>query len=109
MAITVNDCVKVEPGQVKIQGGERGYVNPAKNEYAKIIFEPEESGRVTIRIYTLRGRLVWKEEVSVNAGVRDDVSWACENVSGERVASGTYLVHIKGAGIDVKKKIVVIK
>ncbi|MBU1614029.1 PKD domain-containing protein, partial [bacterium] len=109
--VTVRDCpIEVEPGQVKIQGGKKGYVNPVSGEKATIIFEPKESGKVTIRIYTLRGRLVWeKTEESVNAGKRKTVDWDCKNTKDEMVASGTYLVHIKGAGIDAKKKVVVIK
>lgn len=110
VVITVKDCpIEVEAGEVKIQGGEKGYVNPGKGEDAKIILEPEESGRVTIRIYTLRGRLVWEETVEVSGGVRDIVTWACKNAEDEMVASGIYLVHIKGAGIDVTKKIAVVK
>jgi len=97
---------------VKIQGGEKGYVNPAKNEVANILFTPTIAGEVNIKIYTLRGELVWEESKVIIVGREGEaqiIEWNCRNSNNEEVASGVYLVYIKGTGIDTKKKIAVLK
>ncbi|MBU1181641.1 MAG: carboxypeptidase regulatory-like domain-containing protein [Proteobacteria bacterium] len=92
---------------VEVRGGVKGYIK--KGESASIILKPAVSGAVKIKIYNLKGQLVWDETKDVSAGVQDVVSWACKNTSNKDVASGIYIVYIKGAGIDVKKKIAVVK
>ncbi|OQA91651.1 MAG: Subtilase family protein [Elusimicrobia bacterium ADurb.Bin231] len=101
--------VGVVPGQAKILGGAKGYVNPIHGEEAKIIFFSPTSGTVNIKIYTLNGQLVWEKKELVLPDQQNTVAWACRNIDGNVVASGIYLVHIKGAGMDIKKKIAILK
>lgn len=95
-------------GNVKIQGGEKGYVNPRKNEKAKIHFQPSGAGRVNVKIYTLRGLLVWEGSKSVS-GYQDFIEWNCKNKENDVVASGIYVVYIEGPGIKATKKVAVLK
>jgi len=100
--------ITMQDGKVaEIRGGEKGYIK--KDESASIILKPAVSGTVKIKIYNLKGQIVWDKAENVSAGVQDVVSWACKNTSNKAVASGIYIVHIKGCGIDVKKKIAVVK
>ena len=101
--------VKVDSGQVIIVGGRNGYIQPSKNEEAKIKINPKTSGTISIKIYTLRGELVWEKEITVIQDVQEVVSWACKNLDNEVVASGIYLVYIKGTELNLKKKIAIIK
>jgi len=109
---TGQDFTGQEVALVKIQGGEEGYINPAKNEVAKILFTPSSAGEINIKVYTLRGELVWEKSEIVGIGQEGEpqiVEWNCRNNDNEEVASGIYLVCIKGTGIDTKKKIAVLK
>ena len=101
--------IEVSEGEAKIQGGEKGYIKPDKNEIATILVKPKKTGTVNIKIYTLRGQLVWEKTENVQQGIQNVITWACENIDREKVASGIYIVHIKGAGLDIKKKIAVVK
>ena len=96
-------------GEIKIIGGEEGYVNPAKNEVAKILLNPVTSGAVEIKIYTLRGDLVWEKTETLSVGEKRIAEWNCKNKDGEEVVAGIYLVYVKGAGIEAKKKVAVLK
>lgn len=96
-------------GEVKIQGGQYGYLDPGKGEAASIAVYPSESGDLSIKVYTLNGQLVWETSKAVSTNVQEIVNWACKNADNEVVASGIYLVHIKGAGLDVKKKVAIVK
>jgi len=97
-----------EEGEVKIQGGEEGYVNPKKGEVAKIHFQPSGSGVVKVKIYTLRGLLVWEGTKSVS-GYQDFINWNCRNEDGDIVASGIYIVYVEGPGIKEKRKVAILK
>ena len=95
--------------QTKVYGGKNGYVNPSMGERAGFTLMPTESGTVNIDVYTLRGELVWHYETQCTAYTFAEASCDCRNTAGVTVASGIYLVHFKGAGIDMKKKIAVLK
>ena len=97
-----------EEGNVRIQGGEKGYVNPKKGEVAKIHFQPEGSGTVKVRIYTLRGQLVWEGSQSVS-GYQDFIEWDCKNDENDVVASGIYVVYVEGPGIKATRKVAILK
>ena len=95
-------------GEVKIQGGEKGYVNPRKGEKAKIHFKPSGSGTVNVKIYTLKGLLVWEGSKSVS-GDQDFIEWDCRNKENSMIASGIYVVYVEGPGIKVTKKVAILK
>ena len=95
-------------GNVKIQGGEKGYVNPRKGEKAKIHFKPSGSGTVNVKIYTLKGLLVWEGSKSVS-GDQDFIEWDCRNKENSMIASGIYVVYVEGPGIKSTKKVAILK
>ena len=95
-------------GEVKIQGGEKGYVNPGKGEKAKIHFQPSGAGTVKVKIFTLRGLLVWQKSKSVS-GYQDFIEWNCRNKENDVVASGVYAVYVEGPGIKATKKVAILK
>ncbi len=95
-------------GEVKIQGGREGYVNPDKNEVAIIHFNTTGSGNVDFNIYTVRGELVWKRSKDTD-GNPDLVRWNCRNSNGTTVSSGVYILIVKGPGLDCKKYIPVVR
>ncbi len=95
-------------GEVKIQGGQNGYVNPLKGEKAKIHFEPSGPGTVNVKIFTLIGLLVWEKSKDVSP-VQDFIEWNCRNTENDVVASGIYVVYVEGPGIKATKKVAVLK
>jgi hypothetical protein len=94
---------------VEVRGGAKGYVLPSQGEKVKVILRPVQSGRVTVHIYSLRGQLVWSQDLSVTAGGLANLEWNCENNNFSPVASGVYLIRISGAGINENKRTVVIQ
>jgi len=95
-------------GAVKIQGGKKGYVNPLKGEVAKIHFKPSGAGTVNVKIFTLRGLLVWEKSKQAS-GFQDFIEWNCRNTENSVVASGIYLVYVDGPGIKATKKVAILK
>ncbi|MBD3271090.1 MAG: T9SS type A sorting domain-containing protein, partial [Elusimicrobia bacterium] len=95
-------------GDVAVQGGSKGYVNPKQGEQAVIHFRASEQGVVNLSIYNLQGFLI-QELSKETAGGEDSLSWTCENRDGEIVSSGVYVVYVKGPGIDTVKKLAVVK
>ena len=111
LSLRVKEIAEVlgeEPGEVKIQGGEKGYVNPRKGEEAKIHFWPSGPGTVKVKIFTLGGLLVWEKSKQVS-GVQDFIEWDCRNKENDVVASGIYVVYVEGPGIKVTKKAAILK
>ena len=99
----------LEEGKIRIQAGNDGWANPLRGENVNIYLKPKHSGNVSIEIYTIAGQLVWDKEISVTGGVQEQVVWNCRNKSDEVVSSGIYVVHVKGGGIDMVKKVAVVK
>ena len=99
--ISVGDC--------RVHGGADGYVNPVKGETVTIRYMPAAPGEVTVGIYTMQGALVWETAKSAAANIEDYIDWNCYNKDNSMVASGIYLVRVKGCGIDKVKKAAIIK
>jgi len=95
-------------GKVKVQGGEKGYVNPLKGEVTKIHFKPSSGGTVRVKIFTLRGLLVWEKSKDVS-GIQDFIEWNCRNKENSMVASGIYVIYVEGPGIKSTKKVAILK
>jgi hypothetical protein len=113
-AMSPVDAPNVEPiefsgkGDVRIQGGENGYINPLKGEVARIHFWPSGPGTVNVEIFDLIGLLVWEKSKDVS-GAQDVIEWDCRNDKNDVVASGIYLVYVEGPGIKATKKAAVLK
>ena len=98
----------LEGEEVKIQGGKKGYVNPDKGEQATIYFKANSAGKINIKVFTLRGQLVW-ERTKETTGERDFIVWSGKNCDGIGVPSGIYLIYINGPGINITKKVAILK
>jgi flagellar hook assembly protein FlgD len=102
--------IQKKPGiGAKIQGGEKGVINPTKGEIARVVVRCPSSGRVNVKIYTINGELVDEFSQDVSENEREVLKWHCKNSRGETVSSGIYIAHITGPGINVKKKIAVLR
>jgi hypothetical protein len=102
-------AIVFETGDVKVRGGENGFIDPGKGEEAKISFKATEAGTVTMKIFTLKGQLVWEGTKEMTGEGEDYIKWACTNSGGQVVSSGVYIVDVTGAGINMKKKIAIVR
>ena len=100
--------LEIETGGVRVQGGRNGYVNPSDGEEAKIHFKASSKGELNIKIYTLRGQLVWRDSKETD-GSEDYINWTCENSEGSIVSSGVYIIYLEGPGIKTKEKVAVLR
>jgi hypothetical protein len=76
------------------------YPNPAKNEFF-INFPPKILGKVSVEIYDMSGKLVSSEDkISPDAK---------RSISTDKLVNGTYVVKVKGMGIDTTSKLIVKK
>lgn len=95
---------ELTPGGLKVMGSSagRGTVNPDKGESSRIYFKGSETGVFECRIFTLLGDVVWEDKKS---GVTDGTfEWIPRSI-----ASGTYIVNVKGPGINDTKKISILR
>ena len=76
------------------------YPNPAKNEFY-INFPNNTLGKVNIEIYDMSGKLISSE-----SKVSPDSKKA---ISTDKLVNGTYLIKVKGLGIDTTSKVIVSK
>ena len=79
-----------------------------QGETMKINLKPTGPGKVTVRVFALSGRLLWKQSKNVT-DASDYINWAYKNSKGGAVASGAYIVYVKGPGLDTKKKVTVLR
>ncbi|MGM0568149.1 MAG: two-component regulator propeller domain-containing protein [Elusimicrobiota bacterium] len=100
--------IKVDRDDVKIQGGQYGYVNPDVGDVAKIRFNSLESGKVKARIYNSLGMLV-RELSGDTVGGDDYIIWDCRNISGSTVSSGVYTIYFQAPGIQSIKRVPVVR
>ncbi len=102
-----------EPGDIVVSvgdslgGNSRGFANPAKGETTIIAVTPTASGKVSMKVYTQKGDLVWDSSFDATANQQSLGVWNGKNQDGSVVASGIYYLHISGGGLDVTKKIAV--
>ncbi|GAA5090942.1 T9SS-dependent M36 family metallopeptidase [Chryseobacterium ginsengisoli] len=88
------DEVKVVKNNISI------YPNPAKNEFF-INFPSNTLGKVSVEIYDMSGKLVSSEDkISPDAK---------KSISTDKLINGTYMVKVKGIGIDAASKVIVKK
>jgi len=103
------DEEKLAPGEVRVRGGSAGYVNIGAGDTARIRFVSKRAGDVTIVVYTLNGAEIHRGVVvGVHPGLVREHEWRCTDANGSGVASGVYLVRVRGAGIDRTVKLAVV-
>jgi len=88
----------------------QSYPNPM-NPMATIKYSVKESGRVTLRIYDVAGRVIRQlvnEEKSASA-VPYSAVWNGADDSGNRVASGVYFYQLEAKNFTTARKLVVLR
>ncbi|MCX7956858.1 MAG: carboxypeptidase regulatory-like domain-containing protein, partial [Endomicrobia bacterium] len=88
----------------------KGTINPDKGESVGIIFNPGKhpneylNKKYIVRVFTLMGELI--EEFTKVPQMPDDVwvRWVPKDL-----ASGVYIIYVEGPGVNVKKKVVIIR
>jgi len=93
----------LEAGEVRVIGGPDGYINPAVNPTVTIRFRRTTAGKVTVRIFDLRGRLVAEESKDGVAGT-DDVT-----LSAADLPAGVYVATVSGGGMDKRMRVAVVR
>jgi hypothetical protein len=81
----------------------------AGSESTIILFKPVESGTVTLTIYDLYGDVVLSRQLEAQAQATEQFVWDGRNGAGRVVANGGYVCHIQGHGLDLRRKIAVVK
>lgn len=76
------------------------YPNPAKNEFF-INFPAKTLGKVSVEIYDMSGKLVSSEDK-----ISPDAKKA---IATDKLVNGTYMVKVKGIGIDTASKLLINK
>jgi hypothetical protein len=88
----------------------QGYPNPM-NPTATILYSVRETGRVTLRMYDVAGRVVrvLVDEVKQASPAPYSAIWDGRNDGGVRVASGVYFCMMETKNFSSAKKIVVLR
>ncbi len=94
------DCVLATDEVKTVKSNISIYPNPAKNEFF-INFPSNTLGKVSVEIYDMSGKLVSSEDK-----ISPDAKKA---ISTDRLINGTYMVKVKGIGIDAASKVIVRK
>lgn len=92
--LSTNETTSVKENAISI------YPNPAKNEFF-INFPKNTLGKVNVEIYDMSGKLV-----STENKISPDAKKA---ISTDKLINGTYLVKVKGLGIDTTSKVIINK
>ncbi|MCP4293296.1 MAG: hypothetical protein GY780_15840 [bacterium] len=82
--------------------------NPNEGE-TTIMFRPTASGIVTVTMYDLYGAMVYSEQRNVISGSVEQFTWDGRNGKGRVVANGGYICRVHGNGMDLRRKIAVVK
>ncbi|MEK7274122.1 MAG: T9SS type A sorting domain-containing protein, partial [Candidatus Desantisbacteria bacterium] len=90
------------------------YPNPSRGKVA-FAYNLVSKSKITIKVYTLLGDLVWEDTHTQEGGVDRSSSWDCRNSAGEKIASGVYFYRLSmepedgSAAATVTKKLIVIQ
>ncbi len=74
-----------------------------------IMFRPTATGNVTVTLYDLYGDIVHSEQHFVSAGEVVQIPWDGTNGKGRKVANGGYICRVHGNGMDLRRKVAVVK
>ncbi|MFH1414960.1 MAG: hypothetical protein ABIH89_02605 [Elusimicrobiota bacterium] len=97
------DVVETSGEIITVGSSERkGIINPDKGDALTVYFKGTAAGRYTLKIFTLIGELVYSETKDSLAG--GTFSWIPEDI-----ASGIYVVHVNGPGVNISKKIAILR
>jgi hypothetical protein len=81
----------------------------AGREETVILFQSTVSGPINVTIYDLYGDVVYRDQFTVTAGATEQFVWDGRNGNNHVVGNGGYICRIHGAGMDLRRKIAVVK
>jgi len=81
----------------------------AGREETVILFNATGTGPVNVTIYDLYGDVVFSDQMTATAGATEQFVWDGRNGKGRVVGNGGYICRIHGAGMDLRRKIAVVK
>ncbi|HVZ80148.1 MAG TPA: fibronectin type III domain-containing protein [bacterium] len=84
-------------------------VLPNTGQTLGIYFIAPQSGPVELDIYNISGNPIRALYATAVAGTQVNLSWDAKDRNGRTVASGLYLIEIKGPGIHLVRKVIVVK
>ncbi len=96
------------PGNVKLQGGAKGFLNPSINDVARLHFNATGPGSVRWELFDREGHEVQSVTKETPGNTPDALEWNGSNENGTSVAPGLYFYRLEGPGLRTMGKIVVI-
>jgi hypothetical protein len=89
---------------------DKNIFRPGQGQPLQISFRAPVDGHVTVKIFDLAGELVRTPfDADVQSGLWFQANWAGKNDQDESVASGIYIVSVRGGGINSIRKVVLLK
>lgn len=98
-----------ESGSVSAMGGIKGFVNPMNGEKLTVGYKATGPGTIKTKIFDSKGRLVREFSVTTDGTQAGSLQWDVRDAGGKLVASGVYLIHVEGPGINTTKRTVILK
>jgi len=94
-----------EEGEIKVVGSTegRGTINPDRGDKALIFFTGSQAGTYHLRIFTQLGELIYEDTKQADSQ-EGWFEWIPESI-----ASGIYLAHIEGPGINKFRKLAILR
>jgi len=77
----------------------------SETEPVKIMYSLTEPARVRICVYNLLGEMVYEWERQVLPGAEEEFSWWGENMFGQRVNNGVYIISIRAISSTRKETV----
>lgn len=96
-------------GDVLVVGGKEGYVRPDRGETATVVVNTVASGHVSVRVYSMNGERIWSATEPALPGEEKRITWDCRSTDGNLVASGVYIVHVTGGGLDTREHVAIVR
>jgi len=96
----------VTPGQMAFDAN---LLKPLTGQVLNIYFIAPNSGPAEFDIYNVSGNPIRALYATSVAGKQESLAWDGKDRNGNTVASGIYLVEIKGPGIHLVRKVLVVK
>jgi hypothetical protein len=111
-AVTVSDGIITLEEVVSQKGNvaiTNNVINPNAGEQARLLYQLESDGNVTIQVFNLAGDIVAVLHTGRQAAGEYEVFWDGRNSGGRIVAKGIYFIRIVAPDIDETRKVLVVK
>jgi len=110
MTYTITDTPTITPTAAVPVVLSVNVVKPEQGGKVDISFKAPEAGRVTVKVFNLAAELVRPVfEADVQAGIWYLATWDGKNEGGSVVGSGVYFISVKGAGVKMIRKVVILR